>query len=398
MRTVSSLRVFVSYSWDSEDHKEKVKTFILNLRAKGFAVIYDGDLEPGDRLQGFMECAIANSDIILYICTPNYKYRADNRISGVGYENNIITAELFESHNERKFIPILFTGTWEDSLPIWSKGKLGIDLSKSSVRTSEYMRLLKTLKNLDKHESSYANSISTNHRRSKERERKRKKKLQKCFAGIIFLFCILFFFSGIQIYKSVRKRRMKNAYMEFLFSSAEYQKEVYNVNYINFTFGYINNDDIPELFLGQGSSHADGIFVYSYDYEQDKVYCLGELSSFGTLDYYEKQNMIVSQYGGMGRWYHTYEQIQEDGELHIIAISGSDGGNVEKIRYYWAYPYLQSDEEIFEDIKYRLSEEKYNERKVEFLSEYDNVISIAYKDMIELTKENVNTILDRTLK
>ena len=145
MKQMNNLHVFVSYSWDSEEHKEKVKAFVLCLRSKGINVIYDGDLEPGDRLQGFMESSIATSDIILYICTPNYKYKADNRLSGVGYENNIITGELFETHNERKFIPILFAGTWKDSLPTWSKGKVGIDLSNPSSCSSEYIRLLKTL-------------------------------------------------------------------------------------------------------------------------------------------------------------------------------------------------------------------------------------------------------------
>lgn len=399
MKQMNNLHVFVSYSWDSEEHKEKVKAFVLCLRSKGINVIYDGDLEPGDRLQGFMESSIATSDIILYICTPNYKYKADNRLSGVGYENNIITGELFETHNERKFIPILFAGTWKDSLPTWSKGKVGIDLSNPSSCSSEYIRLLKTLQKQNvqnKRERVSSAPVSTIHKRKKGRKRAVIRKYRKHLPIIIFLLSILFF-CGILLYKSIRTNRIKTAYIDFLFSSADYQKESYAVNYINFAFGFIDDDDIPELFLCQDTGHVSGIFIYSYNYKQDKVYCLGELSSFGNLQYYEKQNMIVSQYGGMGFWYHVYEQIQEDGTLKTIAISGIDGSS-ENFRYYWAYPYLQSDGWIFENYeKYGISEEKFIEREEEFLSEYHDKITIDYDDMSEISRANVCDVLDEIL-
>ena len=145
MRGQDNPCIFVSYSWDSEEHKENVKKLVLRLRSAGFNVIYDGDLVPGDRLQRFMEKSVAESDIVIYICTPGYKYKADNRISGVGYENTIITSELFETQNERKFVPVLFSGTWKDSIPIWSKGKVGVDLSNPYQYSSEYRKLLETI-------------------------------------------------------------------------------------------------------------------------------------------------------------------------------------------------------------------------------------------------------------
>lgn len=142
-------KVFVSYSWDSGKHKEKVRNFVMDLRLHGIDVIYDGDLHLGERLQYFMENSISKSDIVLFICTPNYKQRADNRIAGVGYENQIISSELFETCNEKKFIPILFGGTWETSLPIWAKGKLGIDLSTPQLYAVNYQTLLVHLQNDD---------------------------------------------------------------------------------------------------------------------------------------------------------------------------------------------------------------------------------------------------------
>lgn len=134
--------IFVSYSWDSDDHKEKVKNFVQDLRLDDINVTYDGDLQFGERIPHFMEKSILDSDIVIFICTPNYKYRADNRISGVGAENQIITGELYETCNENKFIPILFSGTWETSLPAWAKGKLGADLSTQEYYKTNYQKLI----------------------------------------------------------------------------------------------------------------------------------------------------------------------------------------------------------------------------------------------------------------
>lgn len=67
------------------------------LRLDNINVTYDGDLQFGERIPHYIEKSILASDIVLLICTPNYKSRADNRISGVGSENQIITGELYET-------------------------------------------------------------------------------------------------------------------------------------------------------------------------------------------------------------------------------------------------------------------------------------------------------------
>ena len=141
-----TLSVFVSYSWDSDKHRERVRSFILHLRSKGLNVIYDDDMELGDRITKFMEDSVDKSDKILYICTPQYKEKADSRKGGVGYENSIITGELYASQNERKYIPILFSGDWDTSIPVWAKGKLGIDLRDASTYENELNKLVTRLK------------------------------------------------------------------------------------------------------------------------------------------------------------------------------------------------------------------------------------------------------------
>lgn len=141
--------VFISYSRDSESHKERVRDFVRYLRKYKIKVKYDVDAILGLPLTDFMEEGVKNSDYVLMCCTPMYKKKADGRlekkISGVGYENTIITGEVFKQNNHEKFIPILFEGTWESSVPYWAISKLGIDLTKNNVE-SEMARLIETLK------------------------------------------------------------------------------------------------------------------------------------------------------------------------------------------------------------------------------------------------------------
>jgi len=109
------------------------------------AVVDQYDLSLGDRLPQFMEQSISDADFVLIICTPNYKAKADRRTGGVGYEGHIISDELFQHHNERKFIPILRRGNFETALPKFCAGKLSIDLSDIPFSEEQYHDLLATI-------------------------------------------------------------------------------------------------------------------------------------------------------------------------------------------------------------------------------------------------------------
>ena len=100
---------------------------------------------PGDQLPEFMERQIRENDYVLIICTPNYRIKSDGRKGGVGYEGDIMTAEVHNQRNHRKFIPILARGTWKDAAPSWLKGKYYIDLSLPDRYVKNYPDLIATL-------------------------------------------------------------------------------------------------------------------------------------------------------------------------------------------------------------------------------------------------------------
>src|SRR5688572_25699189 len=105
----SLISVFISYSWDSPGHKAWVAKLAASLRARGARVRFDqDDLRPGADITAYMESAIRESDRVLLVCTPGFKKRADSREGGVGYEQAIVTGEIFSgvAHPE-KFVPVL---------------------------------------------------------------------------------------------------------------------------------------------------------------------------------------------------------------------------------------------------------------------------------------------------
>lgn len=144
------IKVFISYSWDDEEHRNWTKALADALLQEGFdAQIDQYDLEPGDRIPHFMERSITDADFVLIICTPKYKVKANDRNGGVGYESHLITGELYAKHNERKFIPILRRGTIADAIPSFFAGKLAIDLTESqspSQYKQNYSDLVTTLR------------------------------------------------------------------------------------------------------------------------------------------------------------------------------------------------------------------------------------------------------------
>ena len=137
---------FISYSWDSDSHKEWVHTVAKRLRADGVNVMLDRwETVPGDQLPAFMERAIRENEFVVIIFTPRYKTRSDAREGGVGYEGDVMTAEVMTTQNHRKFIPVLRSGAKDQSCPSWLSGKYYINLSGDPYSERNYADLVRTL-------------------------------------------------------------------------------------------------------------------------------------------------------------------------------------------------------------------------------------------------------------
>ncbi len=139
-------KVFVSYSWDDKDHRNWVREFATRLREHGVdAKLDQWEVQSGDPQPEFMERSVRENDFALVVCTPKYKARSDSRIGGVGYEGDIMIAEVLTQRNHRKFKPVLRRGDWSNAFPSWLSGKNGIDLRGDPYDEEEYTRLLAEL-------------------------------------------------------------------------------------------------------------------------------------------------------------------------------------------------------------------------------------------------------------
>lgn len=137
---------FISYSWDDDDHREWIRALAERLRADGIDVTIDRwAAVPGDQLPAFMERAIRDNQFVVIVCTPRYKQRSDAREGGVGYEGDIMTAEVMTSQNHRKFIPVLRSGVWSQAAPSCLSGKYYINLSGKPYSERDYADLVRTL-------------------------------------------------------------------------------------------------------------------------------------------------------------------------------------------------------------------------------------------------------------
>jgi hypothetical protein len=142
-------RVFISYAWEPppehDAHKRWVHDLATRLRGDGIDAMLDQwEVALGDQLPKYMERSL-RSDFVLVICTPRYREVSDERTGRVGYEGDVITAEILQRRDRRKFIPILRTGTWVEAAPAWLLGSAFVDLSGDPYSDIAYGELLDTL-------------------------------------------------------------------------------------------------------------------------------------------------------------------------------------------------------------------------------------------------------------
>ena len=139
-------KVFISYSHDSPEHKRWVLELGTKLVQNGVDVVLDRwDLTPGDNFTQFMEVGVRDLDWVLVICTDNYVRKANNREGGVGYEVQIVTAQLVENLGIDKFIPIIRQASGQEKMPTFLGGRVYIDFTDDSQFNEKFDELLHKL-------------------------------------------------------------------------------------------------------------------------------------------------------------------------------------------------------------------------------------------------------------
>ena len=117
-------RVFISYSWDSEAHKQHVLELADQLRDEGIDCELDQyHQSPPEGWARWMLRQVKQADFVLMICTQTYYRRALGEEppgigKGVKWEGAIITDAIFNSEAKNvKFIPVLFSADDMEFVP-----------------------------------------------------------------------------------------------------------------------------------------------------------------------------------------------------------------------------------------------------------------------------------------
>jgi len=145
---MKNISIFVSYSWDSPDHKAWVRKLAEDLdRYHELSVTWDGfDLDELSDKNAFMESGLHNADYVLVIATRKYAEKANSRKAGVGVETYLATAMHWEQLLRTRTSNLVVIQREANSVPRYLKGKLHIDFSQDAEYPARVSRLLQVLK------------------------------------------------------------------------------------------------------------------------------------------------------------------------------------------------------------------------------------------------------------
>jgi hypothetical protein len=103
-------KVFISYSWTSDEHQQWVLELATELRQSGVDIVLDKwDLREGQDAHAFMEKMVTDPEInrVILICDAHYVEKANTRAGGVGTEAQIISPAIYGQVDQNKFVAVV---------------------------------------------------------------------------------------------------------------------------------------------------------------------------------------------------------------------------------------------------------------------------------------------------
>lgn len=143
-------KVFISYSWDDEVHKDWVVCLMNALRKEGIDAKIDQSItQTGTvNLNRMMVENIRDNDYIIIVLTDNYKKKSESYQGGVGLETSLLQNEVLS--NTKKIIPIKRSNFNDDIVvPFYLKGLNYTDFSDDSRFDDSFNELLHRIKGID---------------------------------------------------------------------------------------------------------------------------------------------------------------------------------------------------------------------------------------------------------
>jgi len=139
-------RVFISYSHDSDEHKNWIIQLATRLRSNGVDVILDAwNTKLGSDLASFMEQGLSKSQRVICVCSDNYLIKANGGKGGAGYEKQIMTAELIIDQNTSWIIPLIINNSSDKKTPTFLGSRKYISFEDLKLYEAKYEELLRDI-------------------------------------------------------------------------------------------------------------------------------------------------------------------------------------------------------------------------------------------------------------
>jgi len=118
-------KIFISYSHDSDEHREKVLGLSERLRNGGVETILDRYINgsPPEGWPRWMSNQLKAADFVLVVCTPTYYRRflgqeVPEKGKGADWEGALITNEIYDARSTTlKFVPVFLGDAVVDYIP-----------------------------------------------------------------------------------------------------------------------------------------------------------------------------------------------------------------------------------------------------------------------------------------
>lgn len=187
---------------------------------------------------------------------------------------------------------------------------------------------------------------------------------------------------------------MMNIPVRYHFKGEEIVKQLIDKTddeqYLGYTYAYINSDSVPELIVGTGGTHVDGMKLYAY-IDNEYIF-VADLNVPGYLRYRPYKNTIQSDFGGQGFFQLAFTSLDGKHNYTYTDSLMSDSGmaNYPDTKYYHnageeIFSYLGIDMPSGKDYTpIPISESEYEELYSALMGDSSEIVYLDYSDMMKI--------------